>query len=97
MKEKTRDIIELIDNTDEVKKMKKLIIKINNNEEYYKLMNEFLENKESYIKDNLFEEKIKNLRKKLFSINELQEYLKLQNNIRLLSININNIILDVLN
>lgn len=96
MKEKTKKIIDLIDNTDEVKEMKKLIVKINNNEEYIKLMNNFLENEDSYIKDNLIEEKIKDLRKKLFSIDELQRYLKLQNKLRILSININNIILDVL-
>lgn len=96
MKEKVKDIIELIDNTNEVKEMKELVVKINNNEIYLKLMNEFLENKDSYIKDNSVEEKIKNLRKNLFSIEELQRYLKLQSDLRLLSISINDIILDVL-
>ena len=60
-------------------------------------MNEFVENKDSYVNNNSIEEEIKKLREKLFSIEELEEYLKIQNNLRLLSININNIILDVLN
>ncbi len=97
MKEKVKDIIELIDNTNEVKEIKKLIIKINSNEEYLNLMNEFLKNKNSYIINDFFENELQILRKKLFSIDELQRFLKLQNNLRLLSININNIILDVLN
>lgn len=97
MKEKVKNVIELIDNTEDVIKIKELKNKINNNEEYIKLMNEFIENKDSYVNNNSIEEEIKKLRKKLFSIGELEEYLKIQNNLRLLSININNIILDVLN
>ena len=97
MKEKVKNVIELIDNTDDVIKIKKLKNKINNNEEYLKLMNEFIKNKDSYVNNNSIEEEIIKLREKLFSIEELQEYLKIQNNLRLLSININNIILDVLN
>ena len=97
MKEKVKNVIELIDNSEDVIKIKELKNKINNNEEYLKLMNEFIENKDSYVNNNSIEEEIKKLREKLFSIEELEEYLKIQNNLRLLSININNIILDVLN
>lgn len=97
MKEKVKNVIELIDNNEDVIKIKELKNKINNNQEYLKLMNEFIENKDSYVNNNSIEEEIKKLREKLFSINELEEYLKIQNNLRLLSININNIILDVLN
>ena len=54
-------------------------------------------NKEyNYIKDNKLDDEILNLRKKLFNIDELKEFLKIQNDLRLLSININNIILSVL-
>ena len=56
----------------------------------------FLKNKKNYIKDNKLDDEILNLRKKLFNIDELKEFLKIQNNLRLLSININNIILSVL-
>lgn len=96
MIEQTKEIIVKLDNTEEIKKMKKLKDKLNQNEEYLSLIDTFLKNKKNYIKDNKLDEEILNLRKKLFNINELKEYLKIQNNLRLLSININNIILSVL-
>ena len=70
--------------------------KLNKNEEYLSLIDTFLKNKKNYIKDNKLDDEILNLRKKLFNIYELKEFLKIQNNLRLLSININNIILSVL-
>lgn len=89
-------IIEYLDNTEEIIKMKKLREKINSNKEYLDLMSEFKKNKEIYIKNDSINIEIIKLRKKIFNISELKEYLKIQNNLRLLSININNIILSVL-
>ena len=96
MKEKTKEIIEKIDKSEEIIKIKNLQDKINNNEEYKKLMKNFIDSKDVYIKNNTINEEIKKLRKELFSIEELKEFLKLQNDIRMLSININKIILSVL-
>ena len=96
MKEEVKNIIEKLDNTEEIKRLSQLNNTLNNNEEYLNLMNDFINNKDSYIKNNTYNEEIINLRKKLFSINELNEYLKLQNNLRLLSARINNIILSVI-
>ena len=73
MKEKVKNVIELIDNSEDVIKIKELKNKINNNEEYLKIMNEFVENKDSYVNNNSIEEEIKKLREKLFSIEELEE------------------------
>ena len=70
--------------------------KLNSNKEYLNLMSEFEKNKKLYIENNTLNDEIMSLRKKLFNIDELKEYLKIQNNLRLLSININNIILSVL-
>lgn len=89
-------IIEYLDNTEEIIKMKNLREKINSNKEYLDLMSEFKKNKEIYIKNDSINIEIIKLRKKIFNITELKEYLKIQNNLRLLSININNIILSVL-
>ncbi len=96
MKEMTKEIIEKLDDTEEIKQMKELRDKLNKNEEYLSLIDTFLKNKKNYIKDNKLDDEILNLRKKLFNIDELKEFLKIQNNLRLLSININNIILSVL-
>lgn len=76
--------------------MKELKDKLNSNKEYLNLMSEFEKNKKLYIENNTLDDEIMTLRKKLFNIDELKEYLKIQNNLRLLSININNIILSVL-
>ena len=89
-------IIEYLDNTEEIIKMKNLREKINSNKEYLDLMSEFKKNKEIYIKNDSINIEIIKLRKKIFNITELKEYLKIQNNLRLLSISINNIILSVL-
>ena len=89
-------IIEYLDNTEEIIKMKHLREKINSNKEYLDLMSEFKKNKEIYVKNDSINIEIIKLRKKIFNITELKEYLKIQNNLRLLSININNIILSVL-
>ena len=96
MKEEVKNIIEKLDNTEDIKRLSQLNNILNNNEEYLNLMNDFINNKDSYIKNNTYNEEIINLRKKLFSIKELNEYLKLQNNLRLLSARINNIILSVI-
>ena len=95
MKIDVKNILEKLDNTSEIKKLKELSKKLNNNEEYNYLMNEFINNKDNYIKDNTYNEKLIDLRKKLFNINELNEYLKIQNELRLLFTNINNIIFDI--
>ena len=93
MKEMTKEILEKLDDTEEIKQMKELRDKLNKNEEYLSLIDTFLKNKKNYIKDNKLDDEILNLRKKLFNIDELKEFLKIQNNLRLLSININNIII----
>lgn len=96
MKEKTKEILEKLDNTKELKRIKELNIKLNNNEEYISLMKTFEDNKESYIENNTYNEELIILRKKLFSIDELNEYLKLQNELRLLFTKINNEILSII-
>ena len=89
MIEETNKIIEKLDKTEDIVRMKELKDKLNSNKEYLNLMSEFEKN-------NTLDDEIMTLRKKLFNIDELKEYLKIQNNLRLLSININNIILSVL-
>lgn len=96
MKEKQEEIINNIDKLEEIKRIKILKKKINNSNEYKKLIREFENNKSKYIKDNILNDEILELRKRLFEIDELNEYLKIQTNIRLLSIKINNIIKSVI-
>lgn len=96
MKEKTKEILEKLDNTKEIKRIKELNVKLNNNEEYISLMKTFEDNKESYIENNTYNEELIILRKKLFSIDELNEYLKLQNELRLIFTKINNEILSII-
>jgi hypothetical protein len=96
MKEETNKILEKLNNTKEIIKIKKLNKKLNNNQEYLSLMSEFIKNKDDYIKNNTYNDELINLRKKLFSIEELNEYLKLQNNLRLLFTKINNEILSLI-
>ena len=88
MIEETNKIIEKLDKTEDIVRMKELKDKLNSNKQYLNLMSEF--------ENNTLDDEIMTLRKKLFNIDELKEYLKIQNNLRLLSININNIILSVL-
>ncbi len=97
MIEKQDEIIEKIDNLKQVKRMKELINIIKSDKKYKSLMTEFNQNKEKYVKENILNEQIIILRKKLFEIDELKEYLSIQNDIRLLSININNIIKSIIN
>lgn len=96
MIEETNRIIEKLDKTEDIVRMKELKDKLNSNTEYLNLMNEFKKNRKLYIENNTLDDEIMSLRKKLFNIDELKEYLKIQSNLRLLSININNIILSVL-
>lgn len=96
MIEETNKILEKLDDTKEIKKIKELSIKLNNNQEYLSLMKQFNENKDNYIKNNTYNDELINLRKKLFSINELNEYLKIQNELRLLFTKINNEILSII-
>ena len=77
MKEETAKIIDKLDNTDEIKRLKELNEILNSNEEYLSLMKEFTSNKDQYIKNNTFDEEVLLLRKKLFSIPELKEYLSI--------------------
>ena len=97
MKEETKKILDKLDNTKEIKRLKELNNILNNNEEYLSLMSEFENNKDTYIKNNTYNEELINLRKKLFSIQELKEYLDIQTNLRLLFTKINNIIFDIIN
>lgn len=97
MIEKQDEIIEKIDNLKQVKRMKELINIIKSDKKYKLLMTEFNQNKDKYVKENILNEQIIILRKKLFEIDELKEYLSIQNDIRLLSININNIIKSIIN
>lgn len=97
MNELQDEIIEKIDNLEEVKKIKELIEKLNNNKEYISLMNEFEKNQINYVKDNILREKIIELRKKLFEIDELKEYLSKESNLRLFSNQISNIISSIVN
>ena len=97
MKEEVDLILEKLDNTDEIKRLKELNIKLNNNHEYISLMNEFITNKDDYITNNVYNEKLIDIRKRLFKIEELNEYLKLQNELRLLFSNINNEIISIIN
>ena len=50
MKEMTKEIIEKLDDTEEIKQMKELRDKLNKNEEYLSLIDTFLKNKKNYIK-----------------------------------------------
>lgn len=97
MIEKQNEIINDIDNLEEVKRIKELKEKINNNKEYLSLLEEFNKNKKIYEKENTLNEEITKLRSKLFEIEELKEYLNIQTNIRLLLVQINNIIKSIVN
>ena len=96
MKEEVQIIIDKLDSTEEITRLKELNKILNSNEEYLSLMKEFINNKETYIQNNTFDEELLNLRKKLFSIPELKEYLSIQTDLRLLFTKINNIVLSVL-
>ena len=89
MKEKQREIINKIDNSEEIKRFKELEKQIKNNKEYNSLMNEF--NKI----DNPSNEEIIELRKKLFQIEGVKEYLDLEKEIRLFSKKTSNIISSI--
>ncbi len=96
MKNEVKKILDKLDKTDEIIRLKELQKNINNNDEYINLMNEFIDNKNNYILTNTYNDELIALRKKLFAIDDFNEYVKLQSNLRLLSININNIILSIL-
>lgn len=97
MEKEVKEILTKIDNTKEIRRLKQLNEILNTNNEYLTLMNNFVDNKESYITNNTYNEELINLRKKLFQIDELNEYLKLQNDLRLFFISTNEIILSILN
>lgn len=89
IKDKQKDIINKLDNSEEIKRFKELEKEIKNNKEYNSLMDEF--NKI----DNPSNEDIIKLRKKLFLIDGVKEYLSLENDIRLLSKKTSNIISSI--
>lgn len=93
MKEKQEEIIKNIDELKEIKTLRSLKEKIFNNPKYIKLIEDLEE--EKYIKDGILNDKILELRREMFEIDELNEYLKIQTNIRLLSVQINNIIKSI--
>lgn len=96
MNKEVDEIINKIECLTEIKQMKKLRDKLNKNTTYLSLMSEFEKNKNEYIKNNELDKKISELRLKLFEIDELKEYLLVQNKLRILSMNINNILLSVI-
>lgn len=79
IKEKQKEILKELDNSNEIKKFKELERQIKDNTEYIRLMDEFDKI------DNPSNEDIINLRKKLFLIDGVKEYLSLENDIRLFS------------
>ena len=95
MIEKQNEIINMIENLEDVKKLNKLKEKINSNKTYLSLMKEFEDNKEKYKKDGILNKKKIEVRKKIFEIEEIKEFLGISNNMRLLSIRISNIISDI--
>ena len=97
MIEKQNEIINDIDDLEEIKKIKELKEKLHHNKEYLSLLEEFNKNKRNYEKENTLNEEIIKLRNKLFEIDELKEYLSIQTNIRLLLVQINNIIKSIVN
>ena len=97
MTQMVEDILNKIDNTKEIIRLKELNNILNNNEEYLSLMKNFNDNKDNYMLNNSINEEMIILRKKLFSIPELKEYLSIQNDLRLLFSKINNIIFNIVN
>lgn len=95
MIEKQEEIINMIENLDDVSRFNELKEKINSNETYLSLMKEFEDNKDKYEKEGILKEKIIEVRKKIFEIEELKEFLNISNNMRLLSIQISNIISNI--
>ena len=75
MIEETNKIIEKLDKTEDIVRMKELKDKLNSNKEYLNLMSEFEKNKKLYIENNTLDDEIMTLRKKLFNIDELKEAL----------------------
>ena len=73
MIEETNKIIEKLDKTEDIVRMKELKDKLNSNKEYLNLMSEFEKNKKLYIENNTLDDEIMALRKKLFNIDELKE------------------------
>ena len=78
IKEKQKEIIKKIDNSDEIKRFKELEEKIKNNSKYNEILSKFK-------KDNISNDEIIKLRKELFEIDEVKEYAKLETEIRLFS------------
>lgn len=89
IKEKQREILKELDNSNEIKRFKELERQIKDNTEYIRLMDDFDKI------DNPSNEDIINLRKKLFLIDGVKEYLSLENEIRLFSKKISDIISSI--
>lgn len=85
IKERQKELINEIDNSFEVKRLKELEKNILSNKEYNRLVNEFNQNKESYEKEGILNNKIIELRKNLFKIDDVKEYSSLEAKIRLFS------------
>ena len=92
----TKEIINKIDNTEEIKRFKELTKIISSNNKYKELIENFNENKDIYIKNDSLNIEIIKLRKELFKIDEVKEYLKLEKEIRLLVKKINNSISSII-
>ena len=96
IKEKEKELINIIDNSIEVKRLKELEKRILDNEEYNRLVNEFNNNKDSYEKEGILNNKIIELRKELFKIDDVKEYSILEGKIRLFSGKVSKIISSII-
>ena len=91
IKERQKDIINKLDNTEEIKRFKELEKQIKSNKKYNSLMEEF--NK----KNNPSNEEIIELRQELFKIDGVKEYLSLEKDVRLFSKKTSDIISSIVN
>ena len=91
IKDKQKDIIDKLDNTEEIKRFKELEKQIKSNKKYNSLMEEF--NK----KNNPSNEEIIKLRQELFKIDGVKEYLSLEKDVRLFSKKTSDIISSIVN
>lgn len=89
MIEKVYEIIDDIDNSDMKKRLDKIKLKINNDEDAKKLIKKFYEAKELYEKYNYKEDFIK-AKINMLKNSLVEEYVSIQNKVNMLTIQINN-------
>ena len=88
--DKVTKIINKMDESKEIKRLRELEKIILNNDKYINLIDNFNKNRNEYEKNNILNEEIIKLRKSLFEIEEVKEYSKLESEIRLYSKKISN-------